>query len=236
MKKLLFVLSMLIIGLQMNGENKYVPSGTTWIEISKTNWWSDWDTTTYIVKDEVLQNGIAYNEVLANGKRYCLIREEGPLVYMWIDEYENGLLYDFDWWEGKDYLIDFPDPFGADGEFYHDVINKIDEMVLEDGQTYKIWTPYNFDEGDYIICGVGATNGILKYFWPIFIGEGDGPCLLEFTRDVQLYNKDNGLNGLKEMGTDSRQKSTRSIRLKRNETGGYDLQVKNSDGSWQIVK
>ncbi len=234
MKKILFVLSMLSVCIMSMGDNKYFPTGTTWTEIKKVYWWSDWDTTTYIVKDEVLIDGIAYNEVLANGKRYCLLREEGPLVYMWIDEYENGLLYDFDWWEGKEYVIGFPDPFGEE-EFYHDVINKIDEMVLEDGQTYKIWTPYNFDEGDYIICGIGATNGIFKYFWPIPVG-GSITQLLEFTRDIQLYNKENSTNGLETIDMENDKKNTRPIRLKRNGIGGYDLQVKNSDGVWQNVK
>jgi hypothetical protein len=218
------------------GESKYFPAGTTWTEVTGKYGWYGRDTSTYVVKDEMPVEGVIYNAVYRNDEQepYCLLREEGPLVYMWINEYENGLLYDFDWWEGKEYMIDFPGPFGE--EFYHDVINKIDEIVLEDGQTYQIWTPYNFDEGDYIICGIGATNGIFKYFWPIPTGGGGETCLLEFTREVRLYNKDNATDRLKVIGTDNQQKSTRPIRLKRNETGGYDLQVKNSDGNWQNVK
>lgn len=235
MKKILVILSFFFMSIMAFGESKYFPVGTTWKEISKTYWWSDWDTTTYIVKEEVLQDGVAYNEVLANGKRYCLLREEGPFVYMWLDEskYGHGLLYDFDWWEGKEYVIDFPGPFGED--FYKDVINKIEEKLLEDGKTYKIWTPYNFDEGDYIICGIGATNGIFKYFWPIPTG-GSITRLLEFTRDTQLYNKENNTNGIKLTGSSDGEKRTRPIRLKRNDTGGYDLQVKNIEGVWQIIK
>ena len=117
-------------------------------------------------------------------------------------------MYDFDWWVGKEYVTDV---IFSGGEKFCQVIEKIDEMVLEDGQTYQIWAPEEFF-GDYI-----KTS------------------LLEFTREVPIYNKENG-TGLKEVGIDNRQKNTRPIRLKRNEIGGYDLQVKNSDGTWQNVK
>ena len=232
MKKILVILPFFFMSIMAFGESKYFPAGTTWTEVTRGHWYEDWDTTTYVVKDAVEVEGLTYNEVLANGKRYCLLREEGPLVYMWIDEYENCLLYDFDWWEGKEYSV------GVYPYEFHDVLTNIEEKVLEDGQTYKIWHPESQllgDGDDYIICGVGGTNSILKYTIPAIDGGGQS-CLLEFTREVQLYNKENGTNGLNEIDTDNQQKSTRSIRLKRNETGGYDLQVKNSDGIWQIIK
>lgn len=229
MKKILVILPFFFMSIMAFGESKYFPVGTTWTEVSRYAWWEEWDTTTYIVKDEVLLDGVAYNEVLANGSRYCLIREEGPLVYIWLDKDHNGLLYDFNWWEGKNYVAC---KFGS--YEFSEVISKIEERLLEDGESYQIWAP-ELMCGDYIICGVGGTNSILKYYYPAITG-GSQSCLLEFTREVQLYNKENGTNGLNEIDTDNQQKSTRSIRLKRNETGGYDLQVKNSDGIWQMIK
>ncbi len=229
MKKILLMLSMLLIGMQMNGENKYFPTGTTWKEESR--FWGERDTITYVVGEEVMKDGVAYNEVLRNGNRHCLLREEGPLVFMWIDEYENGLLYDFDWWEGKDYVIDFPDPFG--GEFYQDVMSNIEEKVMMDGQTYKIWAPYQMCD-DYIICGVGGTNSILGYYYPLTTG-GTIISLLEFTRNGQLIFSRDHLNGIQVIDMELPHES-RPIRLKRNEIGGYDLQVKSSDGTWQMVK
>ena len=80
MKKILFALLFILIGIQAMGDNKYFPTGTTWTEVTRGYWWEEWDTTTYVVKDVVEADGFAYNEVLANGKRYCLLREEGPLV------------------------------------------------------------------------------------------------------------------------------------------------------------
>ena len=139
-------------------------------------------------------------------------------------------MYDFDWWVGKEYVTDV---IFSGGEKFCQVIEKIDEMVLEDGQTYQIWAPEEFF-GDYIICGVGATNGVFRYSEPAVTG-GAQTSLLEFTREVPIYNKENG-TGLKEVGIDNRQKNTRPIRLKSNEICGYDLQVKNSDGTWQNVK
>ena len=221
MKKILFVLSMLSVCIMSMGESKYFPVGTKWSEALFNGWFYS-DPITYEVKDSELVNGIYYNVVHANGEPYCLLREEGPLVYMaTLDASYEGVLYDFDWWEGKEYITDVT--IMGEGKF-SEVIEKIEDMVLEDGQTYQIWAPEVF-YGDFIICGVGATNGIFRYSEP----------LLEFTREVPIYNKENG-TGLKEVGIDNRQKNTRPIRLKRNEIGGYDLQVKNSDGTWQKVK
>lgn len=226
MKKILIALSLILIFVQIKGENKYFPSGTTWTEITK--WWSDCDTTIYEVKDEVLMDGIVYNEVLANGKRYCLLREEGPLVYIWLSEYENGLLYDFDWWEGKKYAAcEFGD------YSFIDVITKIEDKVLADGQTYQIWAPERMF-GDYIICGVGGTNSILKYYEEPVTGGG-GTFLLEFTRGDQLFNKENGTDGINKVGIGESQER-RPIRLMKNPTGGFDLQIRNAEGIWQIVK
>ena len=228
MKKILFALSVILIGMQVMGENKYFPTGTTWTEVTRGYWWEDWDTTIYVVKDVVEVDGIVYNEVLANGKRYCLLREEGPLVYIWLSENEKGLLYDFDWWEGKEYTAC---EFAYDG--FHDVITNIEEKVLEDGQTCQIWAPEQLF-GDYIICGVGGTNSILKYYFGVIEGSSQ-TILLEFTREVQLYSKENGQNVIKVISADN-QREMRPIRLKRNITGGYDLQIRNEVGVWQMLK
>ena len=230
MKKILFVLSMLSVCIMSMGESKYFPVGTKWSEALFNGWFYS-DPITYEVKDSELVNGIYYNVVHANGEPYCLLREEGPLVYMaTLDASYEGVLYDFYWWEGKEYITDVT--IMGEGKF-SEVIEKIEDMVLEDGQTYQIWAPEVF-YGDFIICGVGATNGIFRYSEPAVNG-GAKTSLLEFTREVPIYNKENG-TGLKEVGIDNRQKNTRPIRLKRNEIGGYDLQVKNSDGTWQKVK
>jgi hypothetical protein len=214
------------------GEGKYFPVGTTWVEESIYVLTGPIKTT-YAIKDEVVINGVTYNEVYRNDESEpcCLLREEGPLVYMRIDEYVEGLLYDFDWWEGKNYEIDFPSP----EDNFKEVINQIEEIVLEDGQTYQIWKP-ELLYGASIICGIGCTRGILDYYFgePIGFGDGDN-YLLEFTRDVQIYKNENGTNGLKDVNEDARHE-TRKIRLKRNAIGGYDLQVRKADGKWQIVK
>ena len=220
---------MILITIQAMGENKYFPVGTTWKEESR--FWGERDTITYVVGEEVLIDGVAYNEVLRNGNRYCLLREEGPLVYMWIDEDSHGLLYDFDWWEGKDYVIDFPNP--CYGEFYFDVISNIEEKVMMDGQTYKIWAPDQMC-GDYIICGVGGTNSILGYYYPPTTG-GTIISLLEFTRNGQLIFSSDHLNGIQVVDMELPHES-RPIRLKQNATGSYDLQKRNADGTWQNVK
>ena len=245
MKKFLVILPFFLVSVLAFGESKYFPVGTTWTEMRSYLWTGPFKTT-YTIKGEVMIEGVSYNEVIMDvvyqdydegtvyGERYCLLREEGPLVYMrFNEETSEGLLYDFDWWEGKEYVIDFPSP---DYNF-KEVINKIEEIVLEDGQTYQVWQPETL-WGASIICGIGCTSGILNYYndidLPIGFGEGES-YLLEFTREVPIYNKENG-TGLKEVGIDNRQKNTRPIRLKRNEIGGYDLQVKNADGTWQNVK
>ena len=109
MKKILVILPFFFMSIMAFGESKYFPVGTTWTEecfylISGPI------KTTYTIKEEVEFNGVTYNAVYRNDESepYCLLREEGSLVYMWKNEYENGLLYDFDWWEGKEYVIDFP--------------------------------------------------------------------------------------------------------------------------------
>ena len=79
MKRILVILQLFFISIMAFGESKYFPVGTTWTEVTRGYWWEDWDTTTYVVKDVVEADGIEYNEVLANGKRYCLLREEGPV-------------------------------------------------------------------------------------------------------------------------------------------------------------
>ena len=119
------------------------------------------------------------------------------------------------------------------GEYNDKIVG--DYIILEDGQTYQIWKP-ELLSGASIICGIGCTRGILDYYLdePTGLGEGEN-YLLEFTREVPIYNKENG-TGLLEVGIGNRQKSIRPIRLKRNEIGGYDLQVKNSDGIWQMIK
>ena len=228
MKKILFALSLILIGMQVMGENNYFPTGTTWTEVTRGYWWEDWDTTTYVVKDVVEVDGVAYNEVLVNNKRYCLLREEGPLVYIWYNEMKNGLLYDFDWWEGKEYYVacEFVGEFSG-------VITDIEEKVLCDGLTYQVWTPERLF-GASIIRGIGGTNSILHYYWEPLTGGGD-TFLLEFTRDVQLYNKDNRNERIKEVGIEERQE-TRPIRLIRNSIGGYDLQIRNDYGIWENVK
>ena len=245
MKKILVILPFFLVSVLAFGESKYFPVGTTWTEMRSYLWTGPFKTT-YTIKGEVMIEGVSYNEVIMDvvyqdydegtvyGERYCLLREEGPLVYMrFNEETSEGLLYDFDWWEGKEYVIDFPSP---DYNF-KEVINKIEEIVLEDGQTYQVWQPETL-WGASIICGIGCTSGILNYYndidLPIGFGEGES-YLLEFTREVPIYNKENGA-GLKEVEIDNQQKSTRPIRLKRNEIGGYDLQVKNSVGIWQNVK
>lgn len=228
MKKILFALLFILIGIQAMGENKYYPTGTTWTEVTRGYWWEEWDTTTYVVKDVVEADGFAYNEVLANGKRYCLLREEGPLVYIWFNENKKGLLYDFNWWEGKEYTAC---EFAYDG--FHDVITNIADKVLEDGQTCQIWAPEQLF-GDYIIRGVGGTNSILEYYFPAIDG-GSQTVLLEFTREVLLYSKENNTDGINEIGIEERQ-GKRPIRLRRNSIGGYDLQIWNADGTWQNVK
>ncbi len=238
---------MLLIGMQMNGESKYFPVGTIWTERVFYLWTGPMNIT-YTIKGEVIIDGVSYNEVIRDvvcqdwdegssyGVRYCLLREEGPLVYMRFDEETNdeGLLYDFDWWEGKEYVIDFPSP----DYYFKEIINKIEEIVLEDGQTYQIWQPEGL-WGASIICGIGCTSGILTYYEnmdpPIGLDSGEH-YLLEFTREVQIYNKENSTDGIEEISEGNPQKSTRPIRLKRNEIGGYDLQVKSSDGTWQMVK
>ena len=245
MKKILVILPFFFMSIMVFGESKYFPVGTTWTE-RVSYLWTGPKTITYTIKGEMMIDGVSYNEVIrdvvyqdydegtVDGERCCLLREEGPLVYMRLnEETSEGLLYDFDWWEGKEYVIDFPSP---DYNF-KEVINKIEEIVLEDGQTYQIWQPEGL-WGAYIICGIGCTDGILFYYEnmdpPIGLDSGEH-YLLEFTREVPIYNKENG-TGLLEVGIGNRQKSTRPIRLKRNDIGGYDLQVKNSDGVWQNVK
>ena len=230
MKKILFIMSMLLIGMPMKGENKYFPEGTTWIEVTHRAF-SDihWDTTTYVVKGEVIMNDVAYNEVLANGERYCLIREEGTSVYIWFDEYYNGLLYDFDWWEGKEYqACDFLGEY----DIFRQTITNIEEKVLEDGETYQTWTPEDFY--GFIICGVGGTNSILNYWWPLAT-NGVNWWLLEFTRNGQVIYRDKDYVGMKSVGEDTR-KTTRPIRLKKNDIGSFDLQMRNADGTWKMVK
>jgi hypothetical protein len=230
MKKILIVLSMLLIAMQMKGENKYFPEGTTWIEVTHRAF-SDihWDTTTYVVKGEVIMNDVAYNEVLANGERYCLIREEGPLVYIWKEGYYNGLLYDFDWWEGKEYLAC---DFLGEYDIFRQTITNIEEKVLEDGETYQTWTPEDFY--GFIICGVGGTNSILNYWWPL-ADNGVTWWLLEFTRNGQVIYRDKDYVGMKSVGEDTRE-TTRPIRLKKNDIGGFELQIRNGDGTWKMVK
>lgn len=235
MKKILVFLPLFLICIMAFGEGKYFPVGTTWTEVTSKYGSYGRDTSTYVVKDEMSIDGFIYNVVYRNdaAEPFCLLREEGPLVYMTSinDSHENeGLLYDFDWWEGKEYVTDV---IYSGGEKFCEVIEKIEETVLEDGLTYQIWAPKIF-YGDFIICGVGATNGVFRYSEPAVTG-GNQTQLLEFTRDVQIYNKENNTNGLKEIGSDTRHE-TRSIRLKRNAIGGYDLQMRNAAGTWQIVK
>ena len=246
MKKNLVILPFFFMSIMAFGESKYFPVGTTWTE-RVFYLWTGPKTITYTIKGEMMIDGVSYNEVIRDivyqdydeasvyGERCCLLREEGPLVYMRLnEETSEGLLYDFDWWEGKEYVIDYPSP---DYNF-KEVINKIEEIVLEDGQTYQIWQPEGLF-GASIICGIGCTSGILNYYEnmdpPIGFSSGE-TSLLDFTREVQLYNKENGTDCLYEIGTDNQQTKTCPIRLKRNETGGYDLQVKNSDGIWQMIK
>jgi len=234
MKKILVILPFLFMSIMAFGESKYFPVGTTWTEVTPKYGSFGRDTSTYVVKEEMPVGEFVYNVVYRNDEPepFCLLREEGPLVYMASikDSHENeGLLYDFDWWEGKEYVTDVI----FSGEKFCEVIEKIEEKVLEDGLTYQIWAPKIF-YGDYIICGVGATNGIFRYSEPAVTGGGK-PQLLEFTRDVQIYNKENNTNELKEINPDIRQE-TRSIRLKRNAIGGYDLQMRNAEGTWQMVK
>ena len=233
MKKILVILPFFFMSIMAIGEsNKYFPVGTTWTEVTPKYGSFGRDTSTYVVKEEKAIDGIVYNVVYRNDEPepFCLLREEEALVYMSDSEAAHeGLLYDFDWWEGKEYVTDVI----FSGEKFCVVIEKIEEKVLEDGLTYQIWAPKIF-YGDYIICGVGATNGIFRYSEPAVTGGGKTQ-LLEFTRDVQIYNKENNTNELKEINSDIRHE-TRSIRLKRNAIGGYDLQVKNSDGIWQMIK
>lgn len=213
------------------GENQYFPVGTTWIE--ERGYWEK-DTITYVVGDEVMFEGVVYNEVLANGERYCLLREEGPLVYIWRNEYNYGLLYDFDWWEGKEYSCDVNK---EDSALFSEQISGIEEKVLLDGNSYQVWYPELLYGIDYIICGIGATNSILQYHWPETTGTSRR--LLEFTREIPLYRDPYYQGGTidnincMQMGS---QETKRAIRLKRNEIGTYDLQVRSSDGTWQIVK
>ncbi|MBR5068809.1 MAG: hypothetical protein IKX25_05355 [Bacteroidales bacterium] len=234
MKRILILLQLFFISIIVFGESKYFPVGTTWTEVTSKYGSFGRDTSTYVVKEEMPIDGVIYNVVYRNDEPepYCLLREEGSLVYMTniVAPFEDeGLLYDFDWWEGKEYVTDV---IYSGGEKFCEVIEKIDEMVLEDGQTYQIWAPEDFF-GDFIICGVGATNGIFRYSEPAVTG-GAQTSLLEFTRDVLVYNKENNTNGLKDVNMVTRQK-TRSIRLKRNTIGGYDLQMQNADGTWQMV-
>lgn len=206
-------------------ENKYFPVGTTWKE-EQGLWWLK-DTVTYEVKDEVLLDRIPFNEIFANGERYCLIREEGPLVFIWINEYYHGLLYDFDWYEGKDYFACswWDEPF-------HEKIFSIEEKMLNDSNTYKIWKP-NIMDGNYIICGVGGTNSILSYYYPTIIGGGSR--LLEFTRGVTLYNNDSNPSCIKVVQT-GKSVPPKNIRLMRNDNGSFDILFHDSDGLWKIVK
>ena len=85
-----------------------------------------------------------------------------------------------------------------------------------------------------MICGVGGTNSILEYWMPL-ADNGVSWWLLEFTRNGQVIYRDKYYVGLKSVNEDAHE-VTRPIRLKRNEIGGYDLQVKNADGTWQNVK
>lgn len=235
MKKFLVILPFFLVSVLAFGESKYFPVGTTWTEVTSKYGWYGRDTSTYVVKEEMPVEGVVYNVVYRNDEPepFCLLREEGPLVYMThiVAPFEDeGLLYDFDWWVGKEYVTDV---IFSGGEKFCQVIEKIDEMVLEDGQTYQIWAPEEFF-GDYIICGVGATNGVFRYSEPAVTG-GAQTYLLEFTREVLLYNKENSTNGLKDVNMDTRH-ATRQIRLKRNAIGGYDLQIRNADGKWQMLR
>ncbi len=234
MKRILVILPLFFICIMAFGENKYFPVGTTWTEVTSKYGSFGRDTSTYIVKEEKPIDGIVYNVVYRNDQTepWCLLREEGALVYMSSpDATYEGVLYDFDWWEGKEYVTDII--YSGEDKFC-EVIEKIEETVLEDGLTYQIWAPKIF-YGDYIICGVGATNGVFSYSEPAVTG-GNQTQLLEFTRDVQIYNKENMTDGINEIVIDSQLKNTRPIRLKRNKIGGYELQVKNDDGTWRMVK
>lgn len=223
MRKILTVIIFLLVIKSALCENKFFPIGTTWTEIHGS--WA-LDTVTYEVKDEVLLNGISYNEILENGERCCLIREEGPLVYIWIDEVRNGLLYDFDWFEGKDYFacswLDEP---------FHEKIINIEGKTFYDNKSYQIWAP-DVMCGDYIICGIGGTNSILYYYYPAVTGSGS--CLLEFTRDVIIYDNDLNTDNLNKV-EEKLMVGKRRIRLQKNMTGGYDLQIRYSDGLWHKV-
>lgn len=224
MRKILTLITLLPVVMPALCENNYFPVGTTWKELQ--GWWLI-DTVTYEVKDEVLLDGIPYNEIFKDGERCCLIREEGPLVYIWIDEHKNGLLYDFDWYEGKDY-------FACSWEYepFHETIFNIEEKSLNDNKSYRIWSPEVMC-GDYIICGIGGTNSILNYYYPAVTGGGN--CLLEFTRDVNVFDNDSNTDNLICV-KDKLPIGKRGIRLLKNATGGYDLQIRYSDGSWHNVK
>lgn len=223
MKKILLTFIHLLFVIPILCENKYYPVGTTWTE--ERGYWAKY-TVTYEVKDEVLIDGIVYNEILANGERCCFIREEGPLVYIWIDEDRNGLLYDFDWIEGKDY-------YACDwyGDPFHEKINKIEEETLKDNKSYQIWVPERMS-GYYIIRGIGGTNSILDYYYPAV--SGGGGCLLEFTRDVTILDNDADADNLLKV-EELQPERKRGIRLQKNSIGGYDLQIRYSDGSWHKV-
>ena len=49
MKKILFALLFILIGIQAMGDNKYFPTGTTWTEVTRGYWWEEWDLYVVVV-------------------------------------------------------------------------------------------------------------------------------------------------------------------------------------------
>ena len=250
MKNILFILSMLLIGMPMKGENKYFPEGTTWKEVKTYGAKND---TVMLVKTLQFEiDKLSITPVKCeNDATYCKLEYEDfdttteepgvpelPMCFLTVSlpldvkEYEIELLgrevttIDLDYPIMPVQIPEIPSiPYVDPGftEPNEDIYSQDEPFPAEVARL--AWT----------LIRQGVENNIVLAIYPIVYLPSQNKIEFAQSLSVSVNYPVSGLDDINSVNNDT-SLETRPIRLKRNAIGGYDLQVKNSDGIWQMIK
>ena len=241
---------MLLVTSMAMGESKYYPVGTTWTEVETYGANNDTVKLINTLQFEIDKLSIS-NVKCENDSIYCKLEYEDfdttteepgepelPIYYLIVSlpldilEFEIEVLSREITTINLDYPImpvqipDIPSiPYVDPGftEPNEEIYSQTDPFPDEIASL--AWT----------LRRQGYENDIVLAIYPIAYLPSLNKIEFAQSLSVSVNYPVSGLDVLNNVNNDTPHES-RPIRLKRNETGGYDLQIRSADGTWQMVK